>query len=104
MLEGLGQIFGSDIYKIDVGMPKDPVIMFRGTFGAGADPSKDFVAAVAAGAGRLAHGVLPEGPRPAEACARWPTTIRPRCRWASRSNRTWVIVWCVAGVGPWWPA
>ena len=29
-LEGLGQmIFGSDIYKIDVGMPKDPIFLFE---------------------------------------------------------------------------
>jgi len=29
-LEGLGQgIFGSDIYKIDVGMPKDPIMAFE---------------------------------------------------------------------------
>ena len=29
-LDGLGQtIFGSDIYKIDIGMPKDPVIAVR---------------------------------------------------------------------------
>ena len=30
-LEGFGQtLFGSDIYKIDVGMPKDPVIVLEG--------------------------------------------------------------------------
>ena len=32
-LEGLGQgIFGSDIYKIDVGMPKDPIMAFESVF------------------------------------------------------------------------
>jgi branched-chain amino acid transport system permease protein len=30
VLDGFGQtLFGSDIYKIDVGMPKDPVILFE---------------------------------------------------------------------------
>ena len=30
-LEGLGQtIFGSSIYKIDIGMPKDPIMAFDG--------------------------------------------------------------------------
>ncbi len=32
-LEGLGQtIFGSDIYKIDVGMPKEPVFVLESVF------------------------------------------------------------------------
>ncbi|MBA4266846.1 MAG: branched-chain amino acid ABC transporter permease, partial [Comamonadaceae bacterium] len=32
-LDGLGQtIFGSDIYQIDVGMPKDPIFLFESTF------------------------------------------------------------------------
>lgn len=35
-LEGLGQsLFGSDIYKIDVGMPKDPIFLFEKTFEGG---------------------------------------------------------------------
>ena len=35
-LEGLGQtLFGSDIYPIDVGMPKDPVILFENLFQGG---------------------------------------------------------------------
>ena len=30
-LDGLGQtIFGSDIYQIDVGMPKDPIFLLEG--------------------------------------------------------------------------
>jgi branched-chain amino acid transport system permease protein len=33
VLEGLGtSIFGSSIYTIDVGMPKDPVFLFEGIF------------------------------------------------------------------------
>ena len=35
-LDGLGQtIFGSDIYKIDVGMPKDPIFLFESMFEGG---------------------------------------------------------------------
>src|SRR3954468_10467865 len=35
-IDGMGQtIFGSDIYKINVGMPKDPVMAFEGTFQGG---------------------------------------------------------------------
>ena len=32
-LEGAGQaLFGNDIYKIDIGMPKDPVFILEKTF------------------------------------------------------------------------
>ena len=35
-LDGMGQtIFGSDIYKIDVGMPKEPIIAFEQMFEGG---------------------------------------------------------------------
>lgn len=35
-LDGLGQtLFGSDIYQIDVGMPKDPLLLFENTFPGG---------------------------------------------------------------------
>ncbi len=35
-LDGFGQtIFGSDIYKLDIGMPKDPVFLFESTFPGG---------------------------------------------------------------------
>ena len=38
VLEGIGQtLFGSEIYNIDVGMPKDPVIMFECDRQAGED-------------------------------------------------------------------
>jgi branched-chain amino acid transport system permease protein len=35
-MEGLGQtLFGSDIYKIDIGMPKDPIFAFESVFEGG---------------------------------------------------------------------
>jgi branched-chain amino acid transport system permease protein len=50
-LDGFGQtLFGSDIYSIDVGMPKDPVIIFAGTFEGGVLINKEdlYAAAIAA--------------------------------------------------------
>jgi branched-chain amino acid transport system permease protein len=49
-LEGLGQtLFGSDIYNINVGMPKDPAFILEGMFEGGVMISKeDLVAAVIA--------------------------------------------------------
>ena len=99
-LDGFGQtIFGSDIYKIDVGLPKDPMFLFESIFQGGVLVNKeDLYAAVIAAALVVAAGaVLPEHRPPAARCARWPTTTRPRSRSASRSTRIWVIVWSVAG-------
>jgi branched-chain amino acid transport system permease protein len=99
-LDGFGQtIFGSDIYKIDVGMPKDPLLAFESTFQGGILISKeDLIAAVIAaalvalltlffqktGTGRALRAVADD-------------------HQAAQSigiplNRIWVIVWCVAGV------
>ena len=49
-LDGVGQgIFGSDIYKIDVGMPKDPIMAFESLFEGGVMINKeDLYAAVIA--------------------------------------------------------
>ncbi|HOL65412.1 MAG TPA: branched-chain amino acid ABC transporter permease, partial [Accumulibacter sp.] len=50
ILEGVGgTLFGSDIYKIDVGMPKDPVLILKNVFEGGLLINKeDFVAALIA--------------------------------------------------------
>jgi branched-chain amino acid transport system permease protein len=49
-LDGFGQtVFGSDIYKIDVGMPKDPLLLFESSFPGGVLVNQeDLVAAVVA--------------------------------------------------------
>ncbi len=51
-LDGLGQsIFGSDIYKIDVGMPKEPLMLLESMFEGGIMINQeDLVAAVIAAA------------------------------------------------------
>jgi branched-chain amino acid transport system permease protein len=100
ILEGIGQtIFGSEIYNIDVGMPKDPVIMFESVFEGGILINKeDFIAALIAA---LLVGLLtiffqktPVG-RALRAVA--------DDHQAAQSigiplNRIWVIVWLVAGI------
>ena len=41
-LDGAGQtIFGSDIYKIDIGLPKDPLFLFESTFQGGVLVNKE---------------------------------------------------------------
>jgi branched-chain amino acid transport system permease protein len=98
-LDGFGQtIFGSDIYKIDVGMPKDPMFLMESVFPGGvligqedlvaAGVAALLVAALAAffqytGTGRALRAVADD-------------------HQAAQSigiplNRIWVIVWSVAG-------
>ena len=100
LLEGLGQtIFGSNIYKIDIGMPKDPVMLLESMFEGGILVNKeDFYAALIAATlvglltlffqktstGRALRAVADD-------------------HQAAQSigiplNRIWVTVWCVAGV------
>lgn len=99
LIEGLGQIlFGSDVYTLDIGMPKEPKIILEETFQGGIliNP-EDLIAAVIAamlvtilaiffqktGIGRALRAVADD-------------------HQAAQSvgiplNRIWVIVWSVAG-------
>jgi branched-chain amino acid transport system permease protein len=98
-LDGFGQtVFGSDIYKIDVGLPKDPIFMMEETFQGGVLVNKEdlYAALIAAalvalltlffqktGTGRALRAVADD-------------------HQAAQSigiplNRIWVIVWSVAG-------
>ena len=98
-MDGAGQtLFGSDIYKIDVGLPKDPIFLFESTFQGGILVNKEdlYAAAIAAtlvallslffqktSTGRALRAVADD-------------------HQAAQSigiplNRIWVIVWSVAG-------
>jgi branched-chain amino acid transport system permease protein len=99
-LDGLGQtLFGSDIYKIDIGMPKDPIIAFESVFEGGIMINKEdlyaaLIAAVMVGLLTLFFQKTVTG-RALRAVA--------DDHQAAQSigiplNRIWVIVWCVAGV------
>jgi len=99
-LDGAGQTaFGSDIYKIDIGMPKEPLFLFKSIFEGGVLISQEdlFAAAISAllvllltlffqktTTGRALRAVADD-------------------HQAAQSigiplNRIWIIVWCVAGV------
>ena len=89
VLDGAGQlIFGSATYKIDVGMPKDPLLVLEGMFEGGLLLNKeDMYSAVAAAALvvllTLFFQKTRHRPRP---CAPWPTTTKRRSRSAFRSG------------------
>jgi branched-chain amino acid transport system permease protein len=99
-LEGLGQtMFGSSVYKLDIGMPKDPIFVLDKLFPGGILINKEdlYAAMIAAvlvvllslffqktGTGRALRAVADD-------------------HQAAQSigiplGRIWVIVWCVAGV------
>jgi branched-chain amino acid transport system permease protein len=98
-LDGFGQtLFGSEIYKIDIGLPKDPLFLLQGVFEGGVLINKEdlYATAIAAtlvialslffqytGTGRALRAVADD-------------------HQAAQSigiplNRIWVIVWSVAG-------
>ncbi|WP_341647639.1 branched-chain amino acid ABC transporter permease [Thauera humireducens] len=100
VLEGLGQtFFGSEIYSINVGMPKDPVIMFEGLIEGGVMINKeDFIAAALAAV--LVGGLTIFFQKTAIGRALRAVADDHQ---AAQSvgiplNKTWVIVWCVAGL------
>jgi branched-chain amino acid transport system permease protein len=99
-LDGIGQtIFGSAIYKIDIGMPKDPIIAFESLFEGGILINKEDLYAAVIAAVLVALLTL-----------FFQKTVTGRAlravaddHQAAQSigialNRIWVIVWCVAGV------
>jgi branched-chain amino acid transport system permease protein len=99
-LDGLGQsIFGSDIYKIDVGMPKDPLMAFQSTFEGGLlINQEDLVAAVIAAALVAALSVFFQKTSTGRALRAVADDHQAAQSIGIPLNRIWVIVWCVAGV------
>ena len=98
-IDGLGQtIFGSDIYKIDVGMPKDPVFLFEGIFEGGVLINLEDV--YAAGVAALLVAVLSlffQKTSTGRALRAVADDHQAAQSIGIPLNRIWVIVWSVAG-------
>ena len=99
-LDGLGQtIFGSDIYQIDVGMPKDPLFLFESVFEGGILINKeDFYAAIIAAALVALLSVFFQKTATGRALRAVADDHQAAQSIGIPLNRIWVIVWCVAGV------
>jgi branched-chain amino acid transport system permease protein len=99
-LEGLGQtLFGSSIYKIDVGMPKDPVIAFESVFPGGILVNKeDMIAALIAAALVALLSVFFQKTSTGRALRAVADDHQAAQSIGIPLARIWVIVWCVAGV------
>jgi len=99
-LDGFGQtLFGSDIYKIDIGLPKDPMFLFEQTFPGGILVSKeDLYAALIAAALVASLSLFFQKTATGRALRAVADDHQAAQSIGIPLNRIWVIVWCVAGV------
>jgi len=99
-LEGLGQtIFGSGIYKIDIGMPKDPVFVLGTVFPGGILINKeDLYAALIAAVLVATLSLFFQKTNTGRALRAVADDHQAAQSIGIPLNRIWVIVWCVAGV------
>ncbi|WP_395139068.1 branched-chain amino acid ABC transporter permease [Schlegelella aquatica] len=98
-LDGFGQtLFGNDIYKIDVGMPKDPVIVGESLFQGGILLSQeDLIAALIAAALVTLLSVFFQKTATGRALRAVADDHQAAQSIGIPLNRIWVIVWSVAG-------
>ena len=99
LLDGLGQtIFGSNIYKIDVGLPKDPVFLFESVFPGGVLLNKeDLYAALIAAALVAALSLFFQKTSTGRALRAVADDHQAAQSIGIPLDRIWVIVWTVAG-------
>ena len=99
-IDGLGQtIFGSDIYKIDVGMPKDPMFVLESIFEGGVlINQEDVIAAVVAAVLVAALSLFFQKTGTGRALRAVADDHQAAQSIGIPLNRIWVIVWCVAAI------
>ncbi len=99
-LDGFGQtLFGSDIYQINVGMPKDPIFILDTVFEGGILINKeDVIAAVIAAALVAALSLFFQKTSTGRALRAVADDHQAAQSIGIPLNRIWVIVWCVAGI------
>ncbi|MEY4449032.1 MAG: High-affinity branched-chain amino acid transport system permease protein LivH [Pseudomonadota bacterium] len=99
-LDGVGQtIFGSDIYKIDIGMPKEPLMAFEKAFEGGIMINQeDLVAAAIAAILVAGLSVFFQKTTTGRALRAVADDHQAAQSIGIPLNRIWVIVWCVAGI------
>jgi branched-chain amino acid transport system permease protein len=99
-LDGFGQtLFGSDIYKIDVGLPKDPMFLMESIFPGGVLINKeDLYAAGIAAALVAALSAFFQYTSTGRALRAVADDHQAAQSIGIPLNRIWVIVWSVAGI------
>jgi branched-chain amino acid transport system permease protein len=99
-LDGVGQsIFGSDIYKIDIGMPKEPLMAFEKAFEGGIMINQeDMVAAAIAAVLVAGLSMFFQKTSTGRALRAVADDHQAAQSIGIPLNRIWVIVWFVAGI------
>ena len=99
-IDGLGQtLFGSNIYKIDIGLPKEPIFAFDSLFQGGILINKEDLIAAAIAAGLvLALSLFFQKTSTGRALRAVADDHQAAQSVGIPLARIWVIVWCVAGV------
>jgi branched-chain amino acid transport system permease protein len=98
-MDGSGQtLFGSDIYKIDIGLPKDPIFLMESTFPGGILINKeDLYAAAIAAALVVALSLFFQKTGTGRALRAVADDHQAAQSIGIPLSRVWVIVWSVAG-------
>jgi branched-chain amino acid transport system permease protein len=98
-MDGSGQtLFGSDIYKIDVGLPKDPIFLLEGSFQGGILVNKeDLYAAVVAATLVALLSLFFQKTTTGRALRAVADDHQAAQSIGIPLSRIWVIVWSVAG-------
>ena len=100
VLDGFGQaVWGSDVYMLDVGIPKRPIMLFESAVPGGVlVPSEDLVAAVIAGLLVAGLGLFFQKTRIGRALRAVADDHQAAQSVGIPLNYIWVIVWTVAGL------
>ncbi len=99
-LDGFGQtIFGSDIYKINIGMPTEPIMAFESVFQGGILINKeDLYAALIAAVLVTVLSIFFQKTSTGRALRAVADDHQAAQSIGIPLNRIWVVVWCVAGI------
>ncbi len=100
VLDGLGQmVFGSSVYTIDVGMPKDPLFLFEGAFEGGVLLNPDDLIAAGVAATLVATlALLFQYTKVGRALRAVADDHQAAQSVGIPLGRIWVVVWAVAGI------
>jgi len=100
VLDGFGQaVWGSDVYMLDVGIPKRPIMLFESVVKGGVlVPSDDLVAAVIAGLLMAVLGVFFQKTRIGRALRAVADDHQAAQSVGIPLNYIWLVVWSVAGL------
>jgi branched-chain amino acid transport system permease protein len=100
VLDGLGQmVFGSSVYTIDVGMPKDPLFLFEGSFEGGMLINPDDLIAAGVAATLVATlALLFQYTKVGRALRAVADDHQAAQSVGIPLGRIWIVVWAVAGI------